>query len=412
MRRALRAGVSLVVLLASAVLSQVDGAAAISDRATDCDVSMPQQTATVAAPSANNDSNHPLEFRTAPLDLFEIDLLSELPCDFANLFVTPSGTIETFLTSDSGATTEIVNRLSKKHGIGNVAVRRARQSRSLAEETQRSVSAVTHARRAESWIAADGVVNVTVYGTPLGEQAALREAIERTARVPRGVVATAVESESPFVSTATLNDWHLERGGNYRRIGDASACTSGPQLYNSAYGWFGTVAGHCGNTGALVEDASNTNVIDQIRGNWGWSSGTYNADVGTYVRVAAAITGTFYVNSSANNVYGMANFGTTAGPQLGYSLCWTGVSSGLKCATVTKRSVTSYLSNDRAFRYTYELDKPSSGGDSGGPSFDPLANLRATVYGTALSTFTNASRYSNIAYLGQQTNSAVVSCGC
>jgi hypothetical protein len=200
------------------------------------------------------------------------------------------------------------------------------------------------------------------------------------------------EGRPPQRALGTTNArpmWHVqvtpEEGGLFRRVdlpGPVDkACTSGPQFVSSAYGPFGSIAGHCtvvgfGIFGTGSGSYINTTALDSLE----W---TYWIDVAWYSIAGSSYTGRTRVSSIS---YYETDYGWgSGGPPVNSQVCWVEI-AGTACATYREQWAGFYGCDDlwgcysNAFMARADSGSIPSSGTSGSTAWTPLIyNVTAVV---------------------------------
>jgi len=162
-------------------------------------------------------------------------------------------------------------------------------------------------------------------------------------------------------------------------------CTSAFTIFSAATGQFyGTTAGHCGDTGTAV--AIGATGVSNIGTNSLWNREPSNSDAARFFIPALSQTDDIYtggVNGHRDVAGQLNNAGLTAGTRL----CYQGVTSGNNnCGNIradwVDQAVTLNVDGvDHVINHSWCIDWDARPGDSGGPVYRVNANESATAAG-------------------------------
>lgn len=214
------------------------------------------------------------------------------------------------------------------------------------------------------------------------------------ASLPDDLAALLADSSVIVVEGEVEEQVESVRGGqSWSDTSGGSNCTLGFKVtYNNIYAML--TAGHC------IQDlgmSAGDNVYHNTT-HLGTYSGLFTNGAGTQTGIGldAAV---LYMNdrwTAQDDIIAdytplgyRDNTGPTSNYQTGIWRCWRGKASGNNCGTVNCTSET-YLSNVNGRYYTdmFSIDPPGTGGDSGGPAYQPHSGDKARVTGIKRSSLT------------------------
>jgi streptogrisin B len=186
---------------------------------------------------------------------------------------------------------------------------------------------------------------------------------------------------------------------NVDRAGGITSCTTGFKLYSSAYGYFGTTAGHCGGGNGFAARAPLGIYSDMIRAN-GWHGySTVTSDSAVMLLPSGTTTGTIHIGSGSHRT--VKSQYNSSSPSRGTRVCYFGRTSGSRCGDVN--DVDARLTSEgKTVTNLWCATQTWQGGDSGAAAYgingDGSAAAAGTVHGGK--TFTSGDRdvcWTNIA---------------
>jgi hypothetical protein len=218
-----------------------------------------------------------------------------------------------------------------------------------------------------------GLVDVQVLEADLPRVEGIVEARNRAIEDPRlaGRLRLGVDpslAEINFVEAD--NQFPPMRGGKPIDIGfiGYEGCTSGFSIWNEAFGYFGTTAGHCGAQGNLVRMTGTNIPVSSVAADFAPSSGTTNTDAMTFSLSAADATSTIRNDGGTTRPvwWKLADASLTNTLQL----CKVGVDTGTTCGPITDVGKTL---SDGTLTVTGSvcMQAFTDFGDSGGPVEQP-----------------------------------------
>jgi hypothetical protein len=222
--------------------------------------------------------------------------------------------------------------------------------------------------------------------------AAIPDAAAAPAEVAPTDVATAVTVEPAtdiVIEPQDRRNFPPYEAGQYALIawpGRKVACTTGYLFHNSAYGYFGSTAGHCGRQGYVVGIGSR--IADLVRANSYFPNKWVMADA-ALVSMSTKPWPAWPMVNTGSSQRGITGRYLNTQLGAGLRLCFQGISSNSgNCGALVR--VNEWLCCDAAGHgYFYScLNYPSLGGDSGGPVYFPRGASQAVAAGMVSSSVT------------------------
>lgn len=167
--------------------------------------------------------------------------------------------------------------------------------------------------------------------------------------------------------------------------GTWGGCTTGYTIRKDS-AFYGLTAGHCSFSSASTavrvggtEGALGT-YVGTSSSNTYWCCDPSNSDAVKYSMTASEARG--YILANNNHHRAVRRQINEAGMPYGYSVCWSGRTTGFeRCGNINRTNVSYTDENDRTLFHAYCWNGTALGGDSGGPVYHVRGDLGADATG-------------------------------